>query len=148
MQHVNRTCFTLRMAIREINILSCLTKMSQNKYTTHLYEVRHFKNAQDQMEVFLVLEYLPSDLKTIFLRPDSYTKESAKLIMFNTLKALSFIHKANLLHRDIKPANILVDENCNVKLCDFGLARSLPKSRTQKGSGNTKRLRDSLFKKG
>ena len=68
--------------------------------------------------------------------------------MFNTLHAISFLHKANLLHRDIKPANILIDENCNVKLCDFGLARTLPASCIQRGSGNTKRLRDSLNKKG
>ena len=30
-----------------------------------------------------------------------------------------------MLHRDIKPANILVNEDCTVKLCDFGLARSI-----------------------
>ena len=30
-----------------------------------------------------------------------------------------------MLHRDIKPANILVNEDCTVELCDFGLARSI-----------------------
>jgi serine/threonine protein kinase len=32
------------------------------------------------------------------------------------------------MHRDIKPANILIDEECLVKLCDFGFARSFPKN--------------------
>ncbi len=41
------------------------------------------------------------------------------------LKALKFIHSAALLHRDIKPSNILVDSSCLIKLCDFGLCRSI-----------------------
>ena len=31
----------------------------------------------------------------------------------------------NIIHRDIKPANILVNSDCNIKLCDFGLARTI-----------------------
>ena len=57
---------------------------------------------------------------------------------------MKFIHSANIIHRDIKPANILVDEECNIKICDFGLARSLPESMIGKGSGNSKRTRDSI----
>ena len=39
---------------------------------------------------------------------------------------MNYIHSANILHRDLKPANILVNEDCNVKICDFGLARTDP----------------------
>jgi mitogen-activated protein kinase 1/3 len=35
------------------------------------------------------------------------------------------LHTANVLHRDLKPANVLVNEDCSVKICDFGLARSI-----------------------
>jgi mitogen-activated protein kinase 15 len=38
---------------------------------------------------------------------------------------LKFIHSAGLLHRDIKPSNILVDSSCLIKICDFGLCRSI-----------------------
>ena len=35
---------------------------------------------------------------------------------------MKFMHNAGVLHRDIKPANILINEDCDIKLCDFGLA--------------------------
>ena len=51
----------------------------------------------------------------------------ALILSYKFLCALNYIHSANIIHRDLKPANILIDEECNLKLCDFGLARSLPK---------------------
>ena len=50
----------------------------------------------------------------------------------------------NVIHRDIKPANILVNKSCQIKICDFGISRTLPESSIGKGSGNTKRVRDSI----
>ena len=59
---------------------------------------------------------------------------------------MKFLHSANIIHRDIKPSNILINENCHVKFCDFGLSRTLPQSCVGKGSGNTKRIRDALLR--
>jgi serine/threonine protein kinase len=52
------------------------------------------------------------------------------IIIYNLLCALNFMHSANLIHRDIKPANILIDGKCQVRICDFGFARSMPKIKT------------------
>ena len=47
-------------------------------------------------------------------------------IVYNVLCSLAFMHLTNVIHRDVKPANILISSDCNVKICDFGLSRSLP----------------------
>jgi len=47
------------------------------------------------------------------------------MIMKNLLQGAKCLHQKNVVHRDIKLANILVDADCNIKICDFGLARTL-----------------------
>jgi len=46
-------------------------------------------------------------------------------LAFNMLSALKYIHSAGIIHRDIKPANILIQADCTIKLCDFGISRSI-----------------------
>lgn len=75
------------------------------------------------------MEYIESDLKKILNsvhRGTVLEEDHIITMMYNSLCALNFIHSANLLHRDLKPGNLLVDSNCCVRLCDFGLARSEP----------------------
>ena len=55
---------------------------------------------------------------------NEFNEEMVIMIMYNLLTSINFLHKSNIMHRDIKPANILLDYNCVVKLCDFGLART------------------------
>jgi len=42
------------------------------------------------------------------------------------LKAIEYCHQMNVVHRDIKPENLLIDPADDLKLCDFGFARSIP----------------------
>ena len=50
------------------------------------------------------------------------TEKHIVVLVYNMLCSLNFIHSAGILHRDIKMENILVDENCDIKICDFGLS--------------------------
>ncbi|KDR85125.1 hypothetical protein GALMADRAFT_260825 [Galerina marginata CBS 339.88] len=52
----------------------------------------------------------------------------ARYFVYQTLRALKSIHSADLVHRDLKPANLLLNANCDLKICDFGLARSVKTS--------------------
>ena len=38
---------------------------------------------------------------------------------------MQYLHSAEIIHRDLKPSNILINSDCHLKICDFGLARSL-----------------------
>lgn len=75
-----------------------------------------------------------------------FGSEHIKIVLYNMLCAMNYLSSANIVHRDIKPANILLNKHCQVKICDFGLARTLPESLNGKGSGNTKRVRDSILR--
>ena len=61
-------------------------------------------------------------------------------ILYQILKALKYIHSGSLIHRDLKPSNILLNSDCHVKLCDFGLARSISPE-----SGDTTNQPDSVM---
>lgn len=48
-----------------------------------------------------------------------------KYILYQLLKGLHYLHSAQILHRDLKPSNLLLSQQCQLKICDFGLARHL-----------------------
>ena len=56
------------------------------------------------------------------------SEEHIKIIVYNILCATQFLHSLNIVHRDLKPGNVLINSDCNIKICDFGLARTLKKA--------------------
>lgn len=48
-----------------------------------------------------------------------------RYIIYQLVKGLKFMHSAEVIHRDLKPSNLLLNSDCHLKICDFGLARSL-----------------------
>ena len=78
---------------------------------------------------FIAMEYLPrGDLKARMQQ--RLTEEEALRFVEQIAMALQVVHDAGLLHRDLKPANVMLRENGNIALIDFGLARSLDGSTT------------------
>ena len=48
----------------------------------------------------------------------------SQYFIYQILRGLKYVHSANILHRDLKPSNLLLNASCDLKICDFGLARS------------------------
>jgi mitogen-activated protein kinase 1/3 len=58
------------------------------------------------------------------IRTQTLSDDHCQYFTYQTLRALKALHSANVLHRDLKPSNLLLNANCDLKVCDFGLARS------------------------
>ena len=71
------------------------------------------------------MEYAESDLKKVIKSSIHLQLLHIQTIVYNLLCSVKYLHESNVIHRDMKPANVLVNEDCTVKLCDFGLARSI-----------------------
>ena len=57
------------------------------------------------------------------LRSQKLFSDHVCYFLYQIMRGLKYIHSANVLHRDLKPSNILLNSNCDLKICDFGLAR-------------------------
>lgn len=75
-------------------------------------------------DVYLVYELMDTDLHQIIKSSQLLTNDHCQYFLFQLLRGLKYIHSANILHRDLKPGNLLVNANCDLKICDFGLART------------------------
>jgi len=78
-------------------------------------------------ELFLVMEIGDTDLKALMETDIAFTPQHVKWIFCNLLRGVKYIHSVGVYHRDLKPSNVLVNADCAVKICDFGLARAVSK---------------------
>ncbi|CAD6568431.1 MAG: Mitogen-activated protein kinase [Cyphobasidiales sp. Tagirdzhanova-0007] len=74
-------------------------------------------------EVYLYEELMEADLHAIIRSGQPLTDQHFQSFIYQTLCGLLYIHSASVLHRDLKPGNLLVNADCELKICDFGLAR-------------------------
>ncbi|XBW38230.1 hypothetical protein QEN19_003819 [Hanseniaspora menglaensis] len=85
-------------------------------------------------EVYLVQELMDTDLSKVISNSReslaqtgqrTVTNDHIQYFVYQILRALKAIHSAKVIHRDIKPSNVLLNGNCDLKICDFGLSRCL-----------------------
>ncbi|TQD73360.1 hypothetical protein C1H46_041106 [Malus baccata] len=69
-----------------------------------------------------------TDLHQIIRSNRGLSEEHRQYFLYQILRGLKYIHSANVIHRDLKPSNLVLNANCDLKICDFGLARPTAKS--------------------
>jgi len=78
----------------------------------------------NEKDIYIIFEYIESDLHNVIklglLGPIHW-----EYITYQIVSCLNFLHSGEVIHRDLKPSNILIDENCHIKVADFGQARTL-----------------------
>lgn len=108
-----------KAVFREVQSLQLLSNQNVNI-------VRLVDMFPDELTLCLVFEFLPSDLAEVISKASSFLPQShVKCFAQMILDGLAFCHTNKIVHRDIKPSNILLSSTGQVKIADFGLARTI-----------------------
>jgi len=110
-------CFCQR-TLREIKILARF----RHENIINIQEVIRAPTIDQMKDIYIVQCLMECDLYKL-LRHQRLTDEHICYFLYQILRGLKYIHSANVLHRDLKPSNLLLNTNCDLKICDFGLAR-------------------------
>merc|ERR1711963_1362642 len=110
--HAKRTYRELRMLkhmVHEniIGLLDCFTPQSTLDQFADVYMVTHLMGA---------------DLNNI-IRTQKLSDDHVQFLVYQIVRGMKYVHSAGIIHRDLKPSNIAVNEDCELKILDFGLAR-------------------------
>jgi mitogen-activated protein kinase 15 len=90
----------------------------------NIVQILNVLKAENDQDIYIVTDFLESDLHAV-VRAGILQDVHKQYIIYQVLRALKFMHSGDLIHRDIKPSNILLNSDCSMKMCDFGLARSV-----------------------
>lgn len=114
-----RSMLCLR-TLRELKLL----KHFNHENIISILAIQRPINYESFNEIYLIQELMETDLHRV-IRTQNLSDDHIQYFIYQTLRALKAMHSANVLHRDLKPLNLLLNSNCDLKICDFGLARSI-----------------------
>ncbi|XP_047080937.1 mitogen-activated protein kinase 13-like [Lolium rigidum] len=106
--------------LREIKLLRLLRH-------PNIVEIKHIMlppTRREFRDIYVVFELMESDLDQVIKANGDLTPQHHQFFLYQLLRALKYMHAANIFHRDLKPKNILANSDCKLKICDFGLARA------------------------
>lgn len=99
--------------------------MSAANLSSHPNIVDVYDVGKDGDNNYIVMELVEgTDLKAVIDRQAPLTAQSALSIVAQVADGLEYAHKRGMVHRDVKPQNVLIDPDGNVRIADFGIAKS------------------------
>ena len=101
-----------------------VTLLQQMKGHPNIISLLNVLKADNDRDLYLVFEYMDTDLNAA-IKANILEDVHKAYIMYQCFDALRHMHARSLVHRDLKPANLLLNAACLMKVCDFGLARSV-----------------------
>ncbi|KAK8870111.1 hypothetical protein IAR55_000681 [Kwoniella newhampshirensis] len=118
----DHSMFALR-TLRELKLLKYFAQEGVSENIISVLDIVRPPSYDGFHEVYLVQELLETDLHRV-IRTQDLSDDHCQYFLYQTCRALKALHSAEIIHRDLKPANLLLNANCDLKVCDFGLARS------------------------
>lgn len=108
-----------KRTLRELRILRHL----QHENLMQVKNVFMVDSRMDFQELYVVSELMETDLASTLRSSQQLTDDHCQFFLYQILRGMKYVHSAQVIHRDLKPRNLLVNSNCDLKICDFGLAR-------------------------
>ena len=113
-------CTRAQRLLREIRILRMLRHDNVIRFYHLLPPSAPLSSFND---LSIVFEFVDTDLQKLIHSNQHFSNLHIQYFMYQLCCGVHYVHSANVIHRDIKPANVLVNADCSLKLCDFGLSR-------------------------
>jgi serine/threonine protein kinase len=79
-------------------------------------------------DLYIVTDLFDMDLHRLIVSRQPLSREHIRWFVYQLLRGLKYLHSAGIMHRDLKPANLLLNADCTLAVCDFGLARGYHES--------------------
>lgn len=113
----DRALFCVR-TLREVKLL----KHFKHENIISIFDIQRPASYDEFKEVYIIQELMQTDLHRA-INSQQLTDDHVQYFIYQILRGLKALHSANVIHRDLKPSNLLLNANCDLKICDFGLAR-------------------------
>ncbi|CUI15022.1 mitogen-activated protein kinase 7, putative [Bodo saltans] len=110
-----------KRVLREVKILQHLRG---HENIVRLHDLLYPRQSKDTFrDLYIVTELLDTDLHLVLKSRQPLEEDHLRFIIYQLLKSLIFTHSSGIIHRDLKPGNLLLTGSCELKVCDYGLAR-------------------------